>query len=270
MQTESGILTIRSLEIIPLLVDAVNQLNSKRHIPGIHHSPAFFLSCLLIEIMSDPLASFAGLSLNSRGPKLLAFFADNKLVVNNHALEVLKGIKGPVAVLGMSGSARSGNSSLCNWLLQQGLQPSFPIIAFFLFFAFFLFLFLHFIIHCLIGYLGEAGHFRTGSNIDLCTKGINIHHPSSFIQPSPIIYRRSSNLHPSHWKVTMNAGIWMSVPEEQTNGSYRIVLDSQGTTPRSQSHSLLLLSLPSFLDSRPPSLCSLSFFVIENIRLRYW
>ena len=87
--------------------------------------------------MSDPLASFAGLSLNSRGPKLLAFFADNKLVVNNHALEVLKGIKGPVAVLGMSGSARSGNSSLCNWLLQQqGLQPSFPFLSLHSFFVF--------------------------------------------------------------------------------------------------------------------------------------
>ena len=90
--------------------------------------------------MSDPLASFAGLSLNSRGPKLLAFFADNKLVVNNHALEVLKGIKRPVAVLGMSGSARSGNSSLCNWLLQQqGVQP-FPFIAFFFVFSLFYFL----------------------------------------------------------------------------------------------------------------------------------
>ena len=141
MQTESGILTIRSLEIIPLLVDAVNQLNSTRHLPGIHHSPAFFFSCLLIEIMSDPLASFAGLSLNSRGPTLLAFFVDNKLVVNDHALEVLKGIKGPVAVLGMSGSAKSGNSSLCNWLLQQqGLQPfPFLLLDFFLFSLYFIF-----------------------------------------------------------------------------------------------------------------------------------
>ena len=150
VQTESGILTIRSLEIIPLLVDAVNQLNSKRHLPGIHHSPAFFFSCLLIEIMSDPLASFAGLSLNSRGPTLLAFFVDNKLVVNDHALEVLKGIKGPVAVLGMSGSAKSGNSSLCNWLLQQGLQPfPFLLLDFFLFSLYFIFccsFFLYFII----------------------------------------------------------------------------------------------------------------------------